>query len=341
MKSKFMKKYTTEIFIKKAIEVHGNNCCYGKVNYINANTKITITCLVDDHGDFTQTPGNHLFGQSCPKCGYDKIGDIKRHNTEEFIRKAMLIHGDRYGYENSNYLGAHIKVILDCYIHGPFEQTPAAHLRSQGCVKCQYEFLSNYFVSNTQEFITKAIKIHGNKFDYSKSVYINAYTNIIIICPIHGEFEQKPDNHLQSKGCSKCSLEEFIINHPTRLTQEEFIIRAKQIHGDKFDYSKVVYINGWTKIIIVCPIHGDFLQTPNDHLQGSGCPICKSSKGELAILEILKKHGIKFTRQYQIPEIAHNLYYDFYLPDYNLLIEFHGIQHYEYVSFFHDDDDED
>ena len=119
----------------------------------------------------------------------------------------------------------------------------------------------------TEIFIERARKIHGNKYDYSKVVYVNCYSLIIIICPLHGEFVQTPTVHLSGRGCQKCG-------GTTRLTTEEFINKARKIHGNTYDYSKVVYVNTHIEIIIICPKHGEFLQTPNGHLSGKGCMKC-------------------------------------------------------------------
>ena len=120
----------------------------------------------------------------------------------------------------------------------------------------------------TEDFIKKAKEVHGDKYDYSKVVYKGNRTLVTIVCPIHGEFQQKPSNHLSGNGCPDCSGNK-------RLTTEDFIKKAREVHGDKYDYSKVKYVNTSTKVCIVCPEHGEFQQTPNDHLGGKGCPNCK------------------------------------------------------------------
>lgn len=120
---------------------------------------------------------------------------------------------------------------------------------------------------NTQDFIKKAQEKHGDKYDYSKVDYKNAHTKICIICPEHGEFWQTPTSHLQGTKCPKCSGK-------FHYTTQDFIEKAKQIHGDKYDYSKVEYKNNSTKVCIVCPEHGEFWQTPVNHLTGNGCPNC-------------------------------------------------------------------
>lgn len=123
-----------------------------------------------------------------------------------------------------------------------------------------------------EEIIQKARKKHGDKYDYSKLEYINYHSKVRIICPVHGEFEQRLQAHLDGQGCPKCGVNTRVTKRT--LTKEEFINRAKEKHGDKYDYSKVEYINIRTKVRIVCPIHGEFLQVPYKHLKGNGCEIC-------------------------------------------------------------------
>lgn len=120
----------------------------------------------------------------------------------------------------------------------------------------------------TKQFIEKAKATHGNKYDYSKTEYINMRTKVKIVCKEHGEFTQIAYSHTGGRGCQKCA------RRGTRLTTEEFIERSKLIHGNKYDYSNVCYKNNYTKVKIACSTHGDFLQTPQSHLEGRGCQIC-------------------------------------------------------------------
>ncbi len=129
---------------------------------------------------------------------------------------------------------------------------------------------------NTEEFINKANKVHNGKYDYSKVEYVNAKTKICIICPEHGEFWQTPNNHLSGKGCALCANENKL--HLYNKSNDKFISEAQMIHNGKYDYSKVEYVNAKTKICIICPEHGEFWQTPHNHLQGQGCPMFTNIK---------------------------------------------------------------
>lgn len=181
------------------------------------------------------------------------------------------------------------------------------------------------------DVILKFREIHGDRYDYFN--YKNMRTKMTVRCNECGIiFEQLPSNHIVGRGCINCrniKYKEFF-----KCSQEEIIKRFIDVHGNRFDYSKVVYIGMHNKVIIICPIHGEFEQTPSNHLAGRGCQICRSSKGELLIRSILEKHNINFIQEYKIPGTNYRFEYDFYLPDHNLLIEFHGIQHFKPYGFF-------
>ena len=122
-----------------------------------------------------------------------------------------------------------------------------------------------------EEFINRSKKKHNNKFDYSKCIYINKYTKVEIICPIHGSFWQIPNNHYFT-GCALCSYAKL------SLTKEEFVNRSNIIHNNKYDYSLVEYTNSTTKVKIICPVHNVFLQYPKQHLKGHSCEKCYREK---------------------------------------------------------------
>lgn len=245
----------------------------------------------------------------------------KKLTAEEFIEKAKQIHGHKYDYSKVEYLGCNVDICIICPIHGEFWQKPYKHLSGQGCKKCVSENQSL-----KRNFIEKARRIHGDKYDYSKVEYINAHTKIRIICPIHGEFLQTPNGHIyQKQGCPKCKGK--------NKTTEDFITEAQKVHGYKYDYSKVEYINAQTKVCIICPIHGEFLQTPDNHLRGKRCPKCKQSLMEEDIARLLKKQSISYELEKQFPWLSKQRL-DFYLPQYNLAIECQGMQHFKPIEYF-------
>lgn len=189
-----------------------------------------------------------------------------------------------------------------------------------------------------EQFIEKARLVHNNKYDYSKVNYINSKTKVEIICPIHGSFFQAPIKHTSSKqGCPKCANEEN--GKRCRKSFEGFIKRAKSVHGNKYDYSKVNYINSSTKVEIVCPKHGSFFQSPNNHYK-YGCPKCYRSLGEEKVAALLSENNIKFEEQKKFPDCVDKaeLPFDFFLPEFNTCIEYQGEQHFKPVKWFGGED---
>ena len=192
----------------------------------------------------------------------------KKTTTEEFIERARKVHGDKYDYSKVEYINSRTKVCIICPEHGEFWQEANSHLKGCGCLKCSKE-KKNYY-NDMESFIKDSYKLHGNKYDYSKVNFKKKNDKIKIICPIHGEFITTPHIHLLGCECPKCA-------GTKKLTTEEFIERARKVHGDKYDYSKVEYVNSKTKVCIICPVHGEFWMTPNMHLYGQECPKCSYS----------------------------------------------------------------
>lgn len=191
---------------------------------------------------------------------------MRKNTKEEFINKAVKIHGDRYNYSKVNYKNHKTKVKIICKKHGEFLQTPESHLRGYGCRIC-----TKY---TTGIFIEKAKAVHDDKYDYIRVDYKNSKTKVKIICKEHGEFFQIPAKHLFGNGCPKCSF--------NKTDTKEFITKARKIHGNRYDYSKVDYKKHNINVTIICKKHGEFLQTPNNHLKNN-CPKCSQ----------VHKHSIK------------------------------------------------
>ena len=194
-----------------------------------------------------------------------------RVSKDEFLLRAIKKHGNRFDYSKINYKGTCVKVCIICPEHGEFWQTPEKHMNGQGCPKCIGRFLTR------EEFITKSIGVHGNKYDYSKVEIKKKKDKVCIICPEHGEFWQLPYIHMKGHGCPKCAkiVASQKQSQKMRLPKDTFITRAKEIHGDKYDYSKVEYNTTNDKICIICPEHGEFWQRVSNHIiKRNGCPKC-------------------------------------------------------------------
>jgi hypothetical protein len=194
-----------------------------------------------------------------------------------------------------------------------------------------------------EQFTQKAIEKHNGFYDYSLAEYVNTQTKVKIICPIHGEFSQQPNNHLHGQRCIKCMGD--AVKKARCLTTELFISKSREIHGDKYDYSLVNYKKGNNKVIIICKKHGEFLQTPSAHSSPSmkqGCPHCYISKGEDEIEKFLIKNQIEYIHQFKDkncinPKTNKCLPFDFYIPNLNTIIEYHGEQHYKKMGSYFED----
>ena len=246
----------------------------------------------------------------------------------QFIEKANKYHHNKYDYSLVNYINSITKIKIICPIHGEFEQIPKGHLKG-GCKLCGIMQIKNKKLKSNNDFITKSIIKHDNKYNYTISDYKGAHNKLKIICPTHGEFEQTPNNHLKGHGCPHCTY--------NLSNTETFIKRAKLIHNNKYDYSKVIYTNNKSDITIICKLHGQFKQTPDKHLNvGHGCPNCKESKGEKEVKKILSENNIHYISQYKFENCKSKLKlpFDFYLPEHNICIEYNGEQHYKPIKFF-------
>lgn len=189
------------------------------------------------------------------------------------------------------------------------------------------EFINESIKKTISDFIEKSKEKHGDKYDYSNVNYIDSRTPIVINCKTHGEFIQRPDSHIRGSGCIKCR------NDKRRSNKDEFIEKSRKIHGDKYDYSNVEYKNADTPVSIICKTHGSFRQIPYSHLTArAGCPNCRESKGEIDVAKSLDGLSIKYIRNNKFidcrGETGYPLPFDFYLPDYNMCIEYDGQQHY-------------
>ena len=325
------KKMTTEQFIIESNKVHNNKYDYSLSNYVNAHKKVKIIC--HEHGVFEQTANSHLFNHGCSVC----YGNNTK-TTEQFIKDSLEVHGDLYDYTLTDYKNNKQKVKIICKKHGVFVQIPSDHLAGKGCKKCANDYISLIKTKTTKQFIKESKEIHGDKYDYSLVEYKGSFDKIKIICPNHGMFEQTPVSNLQGGGCKKCASKHLgLINTKTT---EQFIKDSKEIHGDKYDYSLVDYVNAKFKVKIICKEHGLFEQNPNSHLQGIGCPHCQKSKGELKVKQFLSDNNFIYKEQHRFNDCKNilPLPFDFYLPDYNTCIEYDGEQHFRRFRFEENND---
>lgn len=266
------KMMSTEQWINRAKEVWKDKYSYNNTIYAGQKHKVTITCHM--HGDFEVLPNNHLTKNSgCPLCSA-----TKRRTTETFVMEAIAKYGTQYDYSKVNFTGVDNKVTIICRDHGEFEITPYRHLNNAaGCPRCGHLKISISRLMSQQDYVEKATIAHNGLYSYENLTYTGIKDKVEIICHKHGSFFQTADNHLHLKhGCPDCDREfRNSAENKDRHTAAEFVKIATTRLGNKYDYSKVEYINNKVPITIICSIHGPFRQRPSNHLTGyEGCPEC-------------------------------------------------------------------
>lgn len=256
-------------------------------------------------------------------------------DTEEFINKINKKFTDNtFDFSNTTYTGYKNPITIICKHHGPFVTTPDRMFLKNvvyGCPECGKKNRKKKV--NTENFVEKARAVHGERYDYSKSIYKSTHSKICIICSEHGEFWQTPANHLRGSGCPKCKAKK---SKESQIKDTSwFIDKAKIVHGDKYDYSKVNYIGAVNKVSIVCPKHGEFKQQAESHLQGSGCPLCNSKKEQNKIYNLIVNSfpKLQVIQEYS-PSWLGRQRIDIAIPTINIGIEYDGRQHFVPVERF-------
>lgn len=257
---------------------------------------------------------------------------MRKLTKEEISNNIENLCGEKFDYSLDEYKNTGSKVILACKTCGNvFRRKYNTLIYNTDCPYCK----GTARIQNTEWFIEKAKEIHGNKYDYSETEYINNDSKVKVIChqkdefgEEHGVFYVTPHSHVGTmrSGCPKCSGK-------YKTTTEEFIKKARKIHGDKYDYSEVEYVRALSPVTIICPEHGRFFQKPNGHLSGQGCPYCKQSHIEREVRDLLEENGIEYKQEYS-PEWVKPLHIDFYIPSKKIAIECQGLQHFKAVKYY-------
>jgi len=242
---------------------------------------------------------------------------VKAYTTNEAVEKFKEIHGDTYDYSNVEYVNNSSTIEIICKTHGSFEQQPAVHMRGNGCPAC-----SGKKKHTTEDFISKLKKLYGDEYDYSHTEYTNANTKLKVICKVHGEFMQMPNNISRMYACPECTDKK-------KKNIAEFLKRSKEVHGEEYDYSKVLYKNCNTKIEIICKTHGSFFQQPRIHTSGARCQKCERFTTSKIARNWLKTLNLPNLRtfdsplgEFTIPETKWRV--DGYDETTNTIYEFHG-----------------
>lgn len=310
-------------------------------SYIDTKHTCVARCKICGH-EWNPHVRDLLTGHGCPNCyrlgvlaKKEERKKVKEEQKKEkpkrdllgpFIAKAMMRHGDKFDYSKVIYKNGDEKVCIICPKHGEFWQTPRQHLRTCGCPRCGIEANAMSRRDTYDEFMTKLGDDVKERFSFDESTFVKSSSPMRCICKEHGEFWLTPSRIRMGEGCPMCSK-------TRRLTLQEFVEKANAVHMGRYDYAKSVYVNNHTKLTITCPKHGDFVQTPNDHLDGCGCPRCKQSQLERTVELFLVDNGIEYISQARFEWLG-GLSLDFYLPSMKVAIECQGEQHFVPVDYF-------
>ena len=257
-------------FIKKCEEKHPDKLDYSKTMYMNRTTPAIFICK-ECKNEFTRSPNKMLSegrGHGCSNCNGGTKDDL-----ESFLKKALLKHGDIFDYRLVEYVSSQIKVKIICRDGHIFEQTPAHHLGGDGCRKC-----GGYYRTTADVEALSRAKFK-DKFNFSKAIFTKMHEPLILICPLNHEFSITPTVHLRDDsdgGCHECA--KISIAARNCYGQEEWIALATKKHDGFYTYEKVEYVSSQEYVTITCPTHGDFEQTPAQHLGGRGCRPCGIAK---------------------------------------------------------------
>ena len=300
-------RYSNEEFTLECIKRHGSRFNYSLTKYIDSNTPIELQCIKGHL--LKRTPSYHLrTGLDCEICK----------NTKKFIDNANRIHNSFYDLSLVNFINVRTPIDILCPKHGVFSTLPIYFLKGSRCPDC-------YIQDRYDRFIEKSLRLYNDQYNYSLVKYINSDIPVKLVCKNGHVFERSPYQHLSTiKACPICSGRR-------KKTNEQFIVQAREVHGNYYDYSLVDYHNTNTPIIITCPKHGKFSVVPRAHLYNKqGCNFCTKESGELKIVEFLLEYDIFFEKQKRFPgcKLKRGLPFDFYLPSYNTCIEFDGCHHF-------------
>lgn len=265
------RRVSKESFIKKSRLIHGDKYDYSisKITFVTEPVKIRCP----DHGIFEQTPSSHYNGSKCPECSKELSANKRRVSSAELLNKFKQVHGNRYSYKLSDFKGVEAIIKIECPDHGIFEQTPKSHINGSTCPKCARLKASQTRIKNRRKAVIDEFhSVHNHKYSYAKFKYLKASVKSIITCPEHGDFKMTPNSHLGGTGCPECGL---IRRAKKRRVDEAILLKWMQkMHKGRYDYSEAEFFGSTKKVKIICTIHGAFMQSPESHLIGRGCPKC-------------------------------------------------------------------
>lgn len=304
---------------ERANKTHDNFYDYSRVVYTKAKDKVEIGC--PKHGYFWQTPDTH-YKSGCKDCGLEKLNLAKFIDKDKYFKTCNLKHNNFYGYSKTVFEKLSDKIVIDCPIHGEFTQKASDHYAGKGCKKCGIESGKINSRIPISEQIEEFNKVHNNFYTYPNLTWKNRIDSIDIICPVHGEFQQKAINHSKGHGCKKCAKEKT--SKALQYNLEDVINKANIVHNFKYTYPRAIYKDSKSKITITCEKHGDFKQKVNNHLSGKGCSKCieNCSKKENVLYEFLSEY---FETEQSNRSILGRQELDIVIHSKKLAIEYNGL----------------
>lgn len=287
------KRLTTEEFIEKSVKKWGNKFDYSKTVYVNSKTRVTIGCPI--HGDIQVLPESHTMDRprntGCPKCGSSESIKNRTIQFDEFLEIAHDTFQGRYKYVESSWKGIKESIDYICPDHGLRSMKAESHIQKRvgntGCKKCGIEKRASEIRMSFMEFSRKAKLIHGDQYEYDEAEFKDAVSVVRVKCRAenHGYFFPVARDHLNGTSCPECK-------GLKKKTNEVFIRDAQKTHGSSYGYEKSEYKGARRKVVITCYVHGDFLQEPINHINGSGCPDCALlKKGWDNLPDLLKEES--------------------------------------------------
>lgn len=291
------KKNLTEL-IKEAKEIHHNFYDYSRITTYNGiDAKNEIVCPT--HGMFYQSFYYHINKKcGCKLCGLERAKSTKVLPIE--VVKDRIVSCGYEIPENFSYVNNNTKITLICKKHGEFSILPSLLFRGERCKKCSFEKVSKKLMLDNNEFINRIKALYGDKIDASNALYKGNNKKVDVICKKHGPFQTTPFSLYQGISCKECKKEK--LRNIRRKTQEQFLKESKMLYRDELDLSMVEYIDENTLVLIGCPTHGYFKQTPKVHLRGNGCPLCSKSKLERHVKRLLDNKSFEYVCEYKLPD---------------------------------------
>lgn len=300
-------------WVERARAKHDNKYTYPKAEKDEAG-KIEIVC--PEHGAFLQTPQKHMSGRGCPKCGH------QGKEPEEHLAEIRALH-PTLDFSVSEYVNSKQKMRVTCPQHGEFEITPNALKNRQGCVKCGDARSGEASRLSLEEAQHLAQTVHGDRYEYDWKTYKKSTEPMRMVCKEHGEFWQKFTFHRTGVGCPACGYEQA--KRINRVPWTDWLVQARRVHGDKYEYDETTYSHSKADLRITCPDHGEFWQRPNNHTNGAGCPKCSTtwpSAGEQELADFIAQF---FPIKQGSRRVLHRQELDITVPELKVAFEYDGL----------------